>query len=454
MKHASHTIPQATKTAITDVMGWSQELERLHARIAPYFARPEPRLRALAYLQAILSDIPRKNGWQIAEHAREARPDGMQRLLARSVWDADRVRDELRASVLEWIGASQAIVVIDETSFPKRGKHSAGVARQYCGTTGQCENCQVGVFLSYVGAKGHTLLDRELYIPQGWFSDPQRCQQAGIPESTRFQTKCELARTMTKRLLQAQVPIRWVVADTVYGNNQDLRDDLEGHDIFYALAVRCDEPVEIMTPLGRTRMTVAEAQARFLQEHEWQRLSMGNGTKGPRWFDWAWVPMVHAGVEDGHHWLLIRRDLSDPMDKRYYFVFGPKATTLAEVVEAIGARWRIEEDFETSKDLGLDQYEVRTWTAWYRHVTLVLLALAFLSGVCAYEQPAKTAEQESTPQDIPLLPLTRPEVAHLLGQLIWPSPHNVALLLAWSWWRRCHRSRACYFHTKHRLLAG
>jgi SRSO17 transposase len=280
-----HTIPQKTQTTIIDVVRWSQVLERLHTRIAPYFARPEPRLRALAYLQAILSEIPRKNSWQIAEHAREAHPDGMQRLLARSVWDADLIRDELRTSILEQLGDQAAIVVIDETSFPKRGTKSVGVARQYCGTTKRCENCQVGVFLSYVTPTGHTLLDRELYIPKRWFSDPQRCRTAGIPDTTRFQTKCELARIMVKRLWQAQISIRWVVADTVYGSNQDVRDDFECHQTSYVLAVCSTEPLVIQTANGYQRMTVAEAEGRLLDAQAWQRLSMGHGTKGPRWFD-------------------------------------------------------------------------------------------------------------------------------------------------------------------------
>ncbi|BCL79528.1 transposase [Ktedonobacteria bacterium brp13] len=237
MKHHAPTIPQETKTTITDVVQWTQELERLHARIALRFARPEPSQRVLAYLQAILSDIPRKNSWQIAEHAGETRPDGMQRLLARAVWDADLVRDDLHAYVLEQLGDQDAILVIDETGFPKRGTKSAGVARQYCGTTKQRENCQVGVFLSYVTTSGHTLLDRELYIPKRWFNDPQRCREAGIPETTHFHTKCEFARIMVERVFQAQIPIRWIVADTVYGSNQDLRDDFEQRRMSYVLAV-------------------------------------------------------------------------------------------------------------------------------------------------------------------------------------------------------------------------
>lgn len=454
MKPSYRSITQQAQTTVTDVVRWTQELARVHARIAPRFARSEPRQHALFYLQAILSDIPRKNSWQIAEHARQARPDGMQRLLSTAVWDEDLVRDDLRAYVLEQLGHQEAILVIDETSFPKRGKKSAGVARQYCGTTKERENCQVGVFLSYVTASGHSLLDRELYLPKRWFDDPERCRQAGIPETTRFQTKCELARRMVKRMVHEQLPIRWVVADTVYGNNQDLRDDLERHHFCYVLAVRCDEAIEIQTPLGRQRMTVEEAEACLLGAHDWQRLSMGQGSKGPRFFDWACVPILHGCEQDGHHWVLIRRSLSDPTDKRYYFVFGLAGTTLAEMVEAIGARWKIEEDFQTSKGLGLDQYEVRTWTAWYRHMTLVLLALAFLTAICARDQRAKMGEQDGTPQERPLLPLTRPEVSHLLAQLIWPHPHNVSFLLAWSWWRRCHRSRASSSHIKRRLKTG
>jgi SRSO17 transposase len=446
MKPSDHTISQSTRTTLREVVQWNEELERLHTRIAPRFVRPEPCLRVLAYLRGLLSEIPRKNGWQLAEHAREARPDGMQRLLDRAVWDADLVRDDLRAYVLEQLGHPQAILAIDETSFPKRGHKSAGVQRQYCGTTGQRENCQVGVFLSYVSEKGHTLLDRELYLPKRWINHPEWCREAGVPETTGFQTKCELARKMVERVRQAQIPISWVVADTVYGNNFDLREWLEQSGYHYVLAVACKEEIEIQTTNGRQLLQVREVETRWFPVQEWQRLSMGQGSKGPRWFDWAVVPILHRGEQDGQHWLLIRRHPSDLTDQQYYFVFGPKETTLTEMVEAIGARWHIEEDFETSKDLGLDQYEVRTWRAWYRHITLVLLALAFLTGICAHEQTAPAAEQ-----DLPLLPVTRPEVAHLLGQLLWPPPHSALLLLAWSWWRRCHRSRASYYHTKRRL---
>jgi SRSO17 transposase len=285
-----------------------------------------------------LSETERKNGWQLAEHAGESRPDGMQRLLSQAVWDTEGVRDDLRKYVLEQLGNESAILAIDETSFPKRGQKSAGVGLQYCGTTGQVQNCQVGVFLSYVTAKGHTLIDRELYLPLDWCEDRQRCRAAGVPESMRFQTKPELAVQMIERLCQAQIALSWVVADTVYGGNLDLRTWLEAHQYPYVLAVACNEPVGFQTPAGRRREEAALVEAFVLHEEDWQRLSMSEGTKGPRLFDWAIVPMLHQWQDDGRHGLLIRRSLNDPQEKRYYFVFAPPGTTLQEMVKALGAR--------------------------------------------------------------------------------------------------------------------
>jgi SRSO17 transposase len=451
-----HTTLTGIKTTPADVCQWAQALLCLHARLASRFARPEPRRRALAYLQGILRDISRKNGWQLAEHAREARPDGMQRLLSSAIWDTDGVRDDLRTYALEHLGNQSAIVVIDETSFPKQGKKSAGVGVQYCGTTGQVENCQVGVFLSYVTARGHTLIDRELYLPLDWTEDRERCQAAGIPESVRFQTKPELARGMLARLWDAQVPIAWVVADTVYGGNLDLRTWLEDRGYPYVLAVACNEPVGIMTPDGvRRRVEAAQVETFLLGAQDWQRLSMSEGSKGPRLFDWASVPMLHRWEDDGCHWVLIRRSLTDPNEKAYYFVFAPKGTTLPEMVAPIGARWHIEENFENGKDLGLDHYEVRSFTGWYRHITLVLVALAFLTGICATERFSTSPPAPSPlPARPAVLPLTVPEVRHLLAQLIWPSSSSACRVLAWSWWRRCHQSHASYYHTKRRLKAG
>lgn len=433
MKPNQHTTLRGTRTTATDVCHWAQLLFDLHARIAPRFARSEPRLRALTYLQGILSETERKNGWQLAEHAGEARPDGMQHLLSRAVWDADGVRDDLRTYVLEQLGQQSPILVIGETSFPKRGQKSAGVGVQYCGTTGQVENCQVGVFLAYVTAHGHTLIDRELYLPFEWCEDRERCRAASILESVHFQTKPELAIQMIERLWKAALPLSWVVADTVYGGNLDLRSWLEGHRYPYVLAVACNEPVGVLTPDGRRwRIEAEQVEASMLPEKEWQRISMSEGTKGPRMFDWAVLPILYQWQDDGQHWLLIRRSLTVPQEKRYYLVFTSPTTTLQEMVQALGARWHIEEGFANAKDLGLDHYEVRSFVGWYRHVALVLLALAYLAGICATERVS--AASLLVPETVGLasvLALTVPEVRHLLARLIWPTPSSVCRVLAW-----------------------
>jgi SRSO17 transposase len=438
------------RTTLSDIMRWSQELTHLHTRIAPRFSRPEPRRRALAYLQALLSCVERKNGWQIAQHAREARPYGMQRLLAGSVWNADLVRDDVRQYVIEQFGDPEAVLAIDETSFPKRGRSSAGVQVQYCGTTGQVQNCQVGVFLSYVSSKGHTLMDRELYLPLEWCEDEQRRQEANVPETVTFQTKPELAIQMLQRARMAHVPFRWVVADTVYGSHPDLRSWLEHENLFSVLAVPCFQPVGIRLPDGTCRQVqVHEVAGLLLTQQDWQRLALSEGSKGPRLFEWAQVPLLHQWQDDDHHRLLIRRSLTDQNDLAFFLVYAPPTTSLAQIVEVLGKRWRIEEHFQSGKDLGLDQYQVRSFVGWYRHITLVMLAHAFLRVICSFDQSA------ISPSALPhTAPLTVPEVRHLLGSLLWPPPSQVGLLLAWSAWRRWHRQQACFSHTRRRLKAG
>jgi SRSO17 transposase len=453
MKQRQHTTSSESKTTPNDVVRWAMELRHLHARMSPLFARPEPRHRCLLYLQGILSDIARKNGWQLAEQAGEARPDGMQRLLSNAVWDEDLVRDEVRTYVLSHLGDPHAIAAIDETSFPKQGHKSAGVQVQYCGTTGQVENCQVGVFLSYVSPKGHTLIDRELYLPLKWIQDPERCLQAGIPETVRFYTKCELAQQMMERLYRAKIPIDWVVADTVYGNNLDLRTWLEDHQYSFVLAVANTEQIGIMTPEGCKLVTVAQAEHLLVNQQDWQQFSVKMGTKGPLLFDWASVPILHQWEDDRQHWLLIRRIPSKPTEKTYYLVFGPVGTTLESMAWAIGRRWGIEEEFENGKDLGLDHYEVRSFAGWYRHITLVLLALAVLTVVCTKERVCSTAFSAGEANQTTLLPisLTVPEVRRLIGRLLFPLPCRTIGVLAWSWWRRCQQARASASHAKRRL---
>ncbi len=221
---------------------------------------------------------------------------------------------------------------------------------------------------------------------------------------------------------------------------------------FYVLAVACDEPVGIQTPAGRKRMTVAEAEALLVHAEDWQRLSMSDGTKGPRLFDWAVIPILHGWEDDGQHFLLIRRCLDDPSEKAYYFVFAPLGTTLAEMVKAVGQRWKIEECFETGKEMGMEDYEVRCWIAWYRHLTLVMIVMACLAGICAAARLPATSPT-TVEGTCPLLPLSIPEVRHVLASLLWPPPRSAILVLSWSWWRRCHQSRASLFHTRRRCTA-
>jgi SRSO17 transposase len=439
---------QSSNELLTEVEGWAAGLVELHARIAPQFGRAEPRQHAFAYLKGLLSPIERKNGWQIAEWVGDETADGMQRLLSSAKWDANLVRDDLQQYVIEQLSDRQAVLVVDETGFPKQGQKSVGVQYQYCGTTGEVENCQVGVFVAYASPKGCTFLDRELYLPQCWCEDRERCREAGIPDSVSFATKGELAQQMIARVMAAGVPFAWVAADALYGSDGNLRTWLENLQVPYVMAVRCDEPVAVMTAQGIRSVAVKDA-VQVLTEDGWQRLSMGEGSKGPRSFDWARLPIRHRGMDDQQHWVLIRRSVADPTDFTFYLVYGPIGTSLPEMVRVAGARWKIEEIFEAAKgEIGLDQYEVRLWTCWYRHVTLAMLAHAYRTVVRAHvalEEPCLALESMAG-----LLPLTVPEIRHLLWQVVWPFQPRLERVLAWSHFRRRHQAHAKRAHTKWR----
>ncbi len=462
MKHPHHTTAEPVETTLRAMGRWLMSLKHLHQRLRPHFARPEPHQHALLYLQAVLSEIPRKNGWQIAEHARLSRPSAIQRLLSHATWDEDGVRDELRALVSQMLNPLPAVsehsasetpfpvLVIDESGFPKRGQHSAGVGPQYCGRTGRVENCQVGVFLSYVTALGHALIDRELYLPEDWCSDLPRRHAAHIPDTVCFRTKPELAQQLVHRAQSARLPIRWVVADTVYGHSPDLRQWLQEQGYAYAMAVPSTEVICVQTPAGVLLSDVGSIAHHQLRRRDWQRLSQSQGTKGERLFDWAILPWMQAGTADGRHFLLIHRCLDDPSELAFSLVFAPLPVPLSTIVQAIGARWRIEEDLQATKDLGLDQYEVRSFLGWYRHVTLVLLACAFLAGISVQQ-----SQEGAPPQTCsPLIPLTTSEVRHLLARLVFPAPTSAPLISQWSWWRRTHQYWAGYYHRRRRQKTG
>jgi SRSO17 transposase len=359
--------------------GGDKAFEALCWRIDPRFARREVRQRLRRYLKRLLSNVPRRNGWQLAEQIGESCPNGVQRLVRVADWDVDKVRDDLRSYVVEHLGEAEGVLVVDETGFLKQGKRSVGVKRQYSGTAGRIENCQVGVFLGYATSKGFAFLDRELYLPEEWAENPERRKQAGVPEAVEFATKPALARQMLQRALDAGVPCRWVTADEVYGENRRLRRDLEERHQPFVLAVSSKESLWVQwerCPQQKRVSVIVEA----LSEEAWVRLSCGDGTKGPRFYDWAWVPLARWPEPGWKHGLLVRRSLSDPKELAYYVVFAPKDAPLEEIVRVAGARWTIESGFESAKqEGGLDEYEVRKWEGWYRYITLALLAHAFLS---------------------------------------------------------------------------
>ncbi len=311
----------------------------------------------------------------------------------------------------------------------------------------------MGVFLSYVTALGHALIDRELYLPEDWCHDFPRRQAAHIPQTVPFQTKPELAKLMVQRAQSADLPIRWVVADTVYGHSPDLRLWLEEQGYAYALAVPCTEVVCVQRHSGCLLADVASIAQDVLCAQDWQRLSQSQGTKGERLFDWAILPLFQHGAVDERHFLVFRRCLDSPCEVASYLVFAPPATALSTIVQAIGARWRIEEDLEATKDLGLDHYEVRSYVGWYRHITLVMLASAFLAGLCVQDSPLGSVQEGPTPSS-PLIPLTTSEVRHLLARLIWPAPSSAPLICRWSCWRRAHQYWAGYYHRRRREKAG
>jgi len=276
--------------------------------------------------------------------------------------------------------------VIDETGFLKKGTQSVGVQRQYSGTAGRIENCQIGVFLTYASTKGHTLLDRELYLPRSWTQDLDRCRAANVPAEVSFATKPELAARMLWRSLDAGLEVAWVTGDTVYGSAQPLRAGLEDRKQAYALAVACKEHVEVQ---GGTRKRVDQV-ARGMAREDWQVLSAGMGSKGPRLFAWARIELAAPAINGWQRWLLVRQSLDEgakPIERAYVLVFAPVGTTLQEMVEAYGVRWTVEQCFEEGKgEVGLDEYEIRSWHGWFRHMTLSMLALAFLAALRANEE--------------------------------------------------------------------
>jgi SRSO17 transposase len=364
----------------------------------------------------------------------------MQDLLSRAVWDADAVRDDVRDAAVEHLGDTDAMLVVDETGDIKKGTRSVGVQRQYTGTAGRIENSQVGVFLTYTTTTGHTLIDRELYLPRCWTGDADRCAAAGVPADTGFATKPALASRMILRALDAGVPAGWVAGDEVYGGNPTLRADLETRQVGYVLAVACDH--HVTTAAGASR---ADAVVKQLPKRAWQRLSAGKGAKGHRFYDWAWITLAGGPDEPaGHRWLLVRRNRRTG-ELAFYRCYAPDWVPLSALVRVAGRRWTVEESFQTAKgQAGLDEHQCRTWTSWYRWTTLVLLAHAFLAIVTV------TARARPTPTG--LIPLTLNEIRYLYNALVVSPAADIQHILRSSYWRRRHQYRAQQAHYQRQSL--
>jgi SRSO17 transposase len=323
--------------------------------------------------------------------------------LGRANWDADEVRDDLREYVIEHLGDEEAVLIVDETGFLKKGTESVGVKRQYSGTAGRVENCQVGVFVAYASRRGQAFIDRELYLPEEWAHDERRRKRTGVPDRIEMRTKPELAREMLGRALDAGVEAAWVVADSVYGDTRRLGMFLEERRQPYVLALSGKAHVwagfqqhrvgEILGALRRGELAPEEAEG-GVYPSGWQRLSAGDGSKGPRLYDWIRLPLNPPLGEGFERWILVRRSVEDPEELTAYTVFSLEGTPLEELAKVAGSRWRVEIGFEEAKgEVGLSHYEVRSWHGWYRHITFALFAHGFLATLRAAGQQTQPPEK-------------------------------------------------------------
>lgn len=364
---------------------WCVELRQVKAHLKSLFAHPCIAASAAAFLDGLLGPERRKTGWMRAEAAGDPGPWRQQAVLGRSHWDADALRDLVRDYALETLASPGAVLVLDETGFLKQGRHSCGVGRQYTGSAGKIASCQIGVFAAYVSDKGCAFIDRQLYLPKDWINDAIRRQAAHVPASLHFVTKPEIAAQMIARALAAGVPFDWVAADTIYGVGaieMQLRRAGKG----YVLGAHATD--QFNSWIGKPDMAgTAEQIAQELAPGAWKRLSAGDGTKGARPYDWAYIELADLEAEEYNDdltglWtrgLLIRRNLSDG-DLAFFSTWCPAGTSIEELVRVEGQRWAIEDAFETAKtELGLTHNETRSWHGWHRHVSLVMLAFAMMA---------------------------------------------------------------------------
>jgi SRSO17 transposase len=400
---------------------WQKAFEQFHARFADLFERSESREQAKKYLRGLLAQADRKNSWQMAEAVGDRVPDRMQRLLYRVPWDADAARDRLQQFVIETFGSEEGIGVVDETSFLKKGTHSVGVARQYLGAAGKLENGQVATVLSYASRRGHVFLDRRLYLPEEeWIWDPARRREAQIPEDVRFETKPEQARAMLLHAWEQEVPMGWVTGDEVYGDSPRLRETIQAHGRFYVLAVSANTRVwterpEVQEPQEQTggrprrarRLAQGAPTARMVSEvvanfpaRAWKRMAVVEGEKGPISYHWARKQVVESRdqLPGPDVWLLARRSISDRKQVAYYLAYAPAKSSLLTLAYVASQRYTVEQCIEEGKgETGLDEYEVRFWHSWYRHITLSMMAHAWLASIRMQDQEKKGLEAMNLP---------------------------------------------------------
>lgn len=447
-----------------DLDVWESALAGLLERMRPLFYRTESKKHAEQYLRGLLAPIERKNGWTIAEYAGEPEPKALQRFLNLSPWDADALLGLNREYAMEHLASPGGILVADPTGFPKKGAKTVGTQRQYSGTLGRIDNCQIATFLCYVTPdRDRILLDRRLYMPkESWLADPARCAAAGVPPDLAFVTRPAQVIEMIESARAAKAPFAWFTADEEFGQNPGLRDYLETNQIPYVMAV--PKTTQFTNAAGASQPVAKLAER--LRPNVWQRRACGIGSKGFRVYDWALVDSA-----DPDHQYMIRRSI-DNQELAFYHCHNPHHAGFGKLVHVAGARWPIEECFESGKnEVGLDHYQVRTWDAWHRHITFAMLAHTFLAVTAQKARREKKRQQagqpsqqdkppdpptepeaSSTAQRIhrPLIALTLAEIRRLLS-LIHRGEHAITHGLRWSTWRRQHQTEARRAHVQRRL---
>jgi len=426
----------------------------LFYRLGPAFVSDPGFKNAQMYMQGLLGDAQRKNGWQLAEYLGETTPYAMQQFISRGVYDADKLRDIERTYIADNLGDEDGVMVVDETGFIKKGKKSCGVARQYSGTAGRVENCQIGVFLNYASKKGHCPIDRRLYMPEEWTTDSKRLWGAGVPEWVEFKTKPQLALRMIKEATEAGVPYRWVTGDSVYGNTRFLRDWLERKQKSYVLCVSRSEYIKA-DGLYASVGDILDS----LPLEGWFEASCGDGTKGARVYDWYLKEIAPPWEEGFRRWLLVRRSQVDRNDLRAHICFAMAGTSKIKLIEVAGTRWTVEMGFEEGKqEVGMDEYEFRSYEGWYRHVTFACIALAFLT-VLSSKSMDKKNYQDYDPSGSDLASFKkaaqsarlskgdlRKIVSHWFSLFGRTAKKTMRHIMNWIEWRRLHQSVAMWFH--------